>query len=466
METQVLDQSLNIIDRKAEVLLRFVPVPLAGGGPALQAIQVDELLEELKDDLGVLVRRIGIRGPKPAFVDEQITGRFYALDRAIEPAENVHDIYKNATKAIQDDLSRLYVKGVRHFAAVCCGYTSYGALAFHKAIESINGSNPQDPMTGNVLVQDSSFPDTDVLSTDLDEEGCPATRFYGPAYRSSTFLRIVFTVNGAVPFDVRLSKRRPEGCDTLMTTVPFSERYAQVWKSAGSRPVEEARRGLSQHIAGIERVEADAWVVSLLASGGIWDAANIGKWMRQPEFDTVALGTLTMVKALHEVVRRTNRSIFFLTHANGVDFILNHQLPEVTSIDEHHVASKSVYLLKYENLEQSRYMDLITSSNLVINRAVQANSFVETILALRPQLVITMPAAGYMEAELMAEDLPIGRMPYDTLAFSMADELERLLTDQAHAATYVTTMLDVFNQMNDDPQSSFSEVLAFVAGLR
>ena len=146
--------ALSILEKRSETLLRIVPVALAGGGSVTQTTQIDEWLDMLGKQHKIPVRRIGVAGPRPDFVDEQVTGVVYPLDRAIQPGSSVSDIYHHVSIAVTDELSYLYSIGIRHFTAVCCGYTSYGLFALHHAIETLNASHLHDSITDNVIIQE------------------------------------------------------------------------------------------------------------------------------------------------------------------------------------------------------------------------------------------------------------------------------------------------------------------------
>src|SRR5947207_1921810 len=94
------------LDKRSEVLLRIVPVALAGGGSVTQTTQIDEWLNILGHEIPI--RRLGVISPRAGFVDEQVTGIIYPLDRAIEPASSVSEIYHNVCTAIINELDYLY----------------------------------------------------------------------------------------------------------------------------------------------------------------------------------------------------------------------------------------------------------------------------------------------------------------------------------------------------------------------
>ncbi len=460
---QVIEGTL---EKRAEALLRIVPVALAGGGSVTQATQIDEWLTMLGEQNDVPVRRIGVVSPRAGFVDEQVTGVIYPLDRAIEPASSVSEIYHNVCIAIAHELDYLYARGIRHFAAVCCGYTSYGLFALKKAMGKLNASHTNDPITANVIIQDSSFPDVDVLSTQLDSDGYPLTRFYGPAYRLTQYLRVVFTLNGAVPFDVTLSKRCPAGCVPVMTALPYTPRYIASWQSRAKISKSEARERLEQALPELARVTPADWLIPLVASGGCWEKASVGKWMTPEQFLTVEQGTLTLIAALRIVSEQTGRRIYLPLIRQGAVFALAQQLPGVYSIEEELTDGQTgVIILPYDTLPQPSFIELITASDLVVHRTVQTNSFAETIFAQAPQLVMTIPAAGYMEAELMAQSMEQGLIRYNQDPQEIASEIIRILTEPGQREALVNNLEDTFNSMYSNPESNFGIVLARVARL-
>jgi hypothetical protein len=453
---------LSPIDKPAEVLLRIVPVALAGGGSVTQSIQIDEWLAMLSERHDLPVRRIGVAGYGGGFVDERITGRVYPLDRAITPGSTVAEIYRNVTSTIVQEVWNLYNQKVRHFLAVCCGYTSYGAFALKRAVEEVANTYPDDPISGNVIVQDSSFPDTDALSTELDADGYPVTRFHGPAYQSTPHLHVTFTLNGAVPFDVRLSRRCPPGCTALMTTFPYTPRYLASWQKNTRRKKAGARARLAALLPGWDTIGATDWIVPLIASGGCWDLTSVGKWMTCEQYDTVVQGTLALVQALQRVAKHTSKRVVLPIPRPGA--VLAQASLSVKSIEHADQADPpGVVLAPHDVLPQAAFMDLILGADLVVNRAVQANSYVETVLVHKPQLVMTIPAAGYMDAEAMAQALRRGVIQCNQGPEELADEIVRVLEVPGYRRALVRSMADTFTQMYVDPHTNFGDVLTELA---
>jgi hypothetical protein len=454
------------LDKRAEVFLRVVPVALAGGGSVTQSIQIDEWLGILSEEYAVPVRRIGVAGLDASFVAEHITGAIHPLDRPIQPATTIGNIYHNASIAITEEMRYLYASGIRHFAGVCCGYTSYGLFALQQAMAALNTAHPDDPITANVIIQDSSFPDTDALSTEVDARGYPITRFYGPAYQSTPYLRVIFTLNGAVPFDIALSERVPPGCTPIMATYPFTPRYLAYWQEAGKMPKAQAREPLAGVLPGWAKIKPTDWVIPLVASGGCWDSSSVGKWMTAEQFTTVVEGTLTIVNALRAVAQQTDRPIFMPLIRKGAELVLAQNLADVSAITQWNADGPAgVVMLLYDTLPQSWFVNFVVGADLIINRAVQANSFVETILAQTPQLVMTIPAAGYMEAELMAEGMPHSLIRYNQDPRAISAEIYQLLTDPKYRDRQSSDLQAMFASMYANPAVNFGNVLARVACL-
>lgn len=457
---------LSILEKRSETLLRIVPVALAGGGSVTQATQIDEWLDILGEQHHIPVRRIGVAGPRPDFVDEEVTGVVYPLDRSIQPGGSVSEIYHHVSITIADELNYLYLMGIRHFTAVCCGYTSYGLFALQRALEMLNASHLSSPMTSNVIIQDSSFPDIDVLSTQLDQHGYPLTRFYGPAYQSTPYLRIVFTLNGAIPFDVYLSKRLPPGCIPIMTALPYTPRYIASWQNRAKLSKGEARKQLGRALPAVTSITSTDYVIPLVASGGCWEESSVGKWMTREQFITVEEGTLTLVNALRSLSERSGKRIFMPLIRQGANFVLSQQVPDVYSTERGSLdVQTGVIVLPYDTLPQPSFIDLISGSDLVVHRTVQTNSFAETIFARVPLVVMTIPAAGYMDAEMMAGAMKHGLLAYNEDPTEISAEMYRILTESDYQDTVVKSLEELFMGMYSHQESNFGAVLAKLAGV-
>src|SRR5437660_1069697 len=140
------------------------------------------------------------------------------------------------------------------------------------------------------------------------------------------------------------------------------------------------------------------WVIPLVASGGCWEESNVGKWMTREQYETVEQGTLTLINAVRQVSERSGKRIFMPLIREGANFVLSKRMPGVYSIEQEPLDSRTgVVILPYDTLPQPSFIDLISGSDLVVHRTVQTNSFAETIFAQRPQVIMTIPAAGYMD---------------------------------------------------------------------
>jgi hypothetical protein len=208
------------------------------------------------------------------------------------------------------------------------------------------------------------------------------------------------------------------------------------------------------------------YIIPLIASGGCWEKASVGKWMTPEQFLTVEQGTLTLTNALRIVSEQTGKRIFMPLIRQGADFVLSKQLPNVSSTEQEPSDYRTgVIILPYDTLPQPSFIDLITASDLVVHRTVQTNSFAETIFAQVPQVIMTIPAAGYMEAELMAESMSRGLIRYNQDPQEIATELYRILTDPEYQKNLLTNLWETFSNMYSNPESNFGAVLARVARL-
>jgi hypothetical protein len=458
-------QKVKPIAKKVEVFLRFVPVALAGGGPVTLIVQMDEMLSALSKKYGIPVRRIGVEGERIEFVNEEITGKIYPLDRKITSADSIQEIYRNTCETTIEELQYFYAKGIRHFVGLYNGYTSYGLFALKRAMKRINETNSGDPITGNVIIQDSSFPDTEALSTDLDSGGYPVTRFHKDAYQSTPHLSVIFIVNATIPFDMTLSRRIPSGCLPMATSLTYTPRYIEVWKQRGNTQKSEARSRLKNILPGWSLITPTDRVISLLSSD-IWDPSYIGKWMTAEEYATVVRGTTAIVKSLLHLSDRTNRPIFLTMVRKGVDWILSQGFARVVSAEKVKTpVSSGLVVVPYDVLEQSNFIDLITGSDLLINRAAHTNAFTETIIAGKPQVVLTMPALGYMDAELMAKSMEMGILKYDQNPIEMGNEIYKILTDSEYQEQLISHLSALLNSMYSNPDTNFWDVVHRIAGL-
>ncbi len=455
----------NEKQRQAEIILRVVPVALAGGGPVTKTILFDEWLETLANKTRIPVRRIGVAADRPDFVDERMTGKFYPLDRTIEPADTISRIYENVYGVIKDELTELYESGYRYFLAVTKGYTSYLLFGLKKALEQINAQNPKDPMAGRILMEDCSFPDTDVLSQELDERGYPVTRFHGPSFQSTPYLEVVFAMSSPVFFDIKNSKRVPDGCSALVCSMPYTPRYMENLKKIGEQSKSEARTRLFAELPGWEKIDKEGLLIPFLTSD-IWSPDSIGKWMTREQHDTVVEGTANLVRALVKVSRKMNKTVYLPMVNKGADFIISFNFDHVYTLETlGQPEAPAVALVSYVSLQQPDYFDLIAASDLVINRTAQSNSFAETIIVSTPQVVLTLPAAGYMEAEISARSLNRGVLEYNTPFGEMAEEMVKILNDPDYRKNLLQELGKMLYENYVHPDTNFGNLIAKTAGL-
>lgn len=188
--------------------------------------------------------------------------------------------------------------------------------------------------------------------------------------------------------------------------------------------------------------------------------------MTREQFMTVEQGTVTLINALRDVSKHTGKRIFMPLIRQGANFVLAQQMPDVYSVEQEPLdVQTGVIVLPYDTLPQPSFIDLISGSDLVVHRTVQTNSFAETIFAEVPQVVMTIPAAGYMDAEMMASAMKQGLLTYNQDSTEIATEVYRILTEPDCQDMLVRSIEKLFSDMYVHPESNFGSVLAKVAGV-
>jgi hypothetical protein len=169
--------------------------------------------------------------------------------------------------------------------------------------------------------------------------------------------------------------------------------------------------------------------------------------------------------ALSQVAQHSGRRVVLPIIQQAADVIFAWELPAVCHIEQSAPESGSVAVLPYDTLPQASFTNLMLCANLVINRSIQSNAFAETLIARLPQLVMTIPAAGYMDAELMAESMPLGHFRYNQPVEALAAEITRLLDDSAYREQSGGSLWSLFDRMYASPETNFGHVLARFAGV-
>ncbi len=397
-----------------DAVIICLPTALAGKGTARQ----------LEQAAATFVRAMGRRGIPFAYVGKPVDCAVAELRTplaVIEPSQQgVRGIYRAATAAFESALGTLYERGSRRPVIVSMGYTAYGPEAIRRAIEALAESGSD--MEAIVCLVDSTYPDTDILATDVDASGWPESRFFGPAYRSTASLRTLFFVTSAYGYDPALLNRRaPPGLDGVAVIAPpYSDRYvdhieriASEGKDAGLGPVAELlpgfeRQDIDSSTRGAPRFDhrgSEDFLIPIVGSD-IWSADAVDSWMTSEQHHSCLAGTKAVVQALVGVAEQTGRTVRVPIDLAGADYIRDQRLPSVAVLppakaSNGEIDGARVVLSAYRDLSQEQHARLLGAADVAVSRTGgQANSTVVLALARTPNVVVDMPACGYMQSEL------------------------------------------------------------------
>jgi hypothetical protein len=220
---------------------------------------------------------------------------------------------------------------------------------------------------------DCSPPDTDDLGENLD------SRFYQPAYYKTHGL--LYAWHDALP-----KSRIPWNLASYqLAAQPFSGpellELEKLWQITCK---EEARRQLKA----LEIEEND--LLFVLGSSDVWDRGAVGKWMTIDQWHGSIITAERIFQAVNALGKQLKNKIKFVIPKAAMQFI------------------KSWYdwiIPIPANFALSEYRLILKSANIVINRASHAVTSAECAAIGAPQLVIPMPAYGYMNIEDFTRDL-------------------------------------------------------------
>lgn len=379
-----------------EAVLLTLPTALAGKGTARQ----------LTEAAAYLSRRLEASDVPFAYVGRPVEDGGSELQkpwREVAPYEpGVPGIYRATARAFREAFEALHARDVRRVAVLCMGYTGYGPEAIKRSLAELARGGRR--MEAVVCLADSAYPDTDVLDRETDAQGWPISRFYGPAYRSVPGAQILFFLTSAYPYDPAVLNRRvPPGIVSAGVIVPpYSDEYVERIETAGREGREEGLGEVASRLPGLEARDDDDLLIPIVGSD-IWSTSAIGAWMSAPQHDSCLKGTAAIVRALVTAGDRLGKRIWVPIDVAGADYLREEKLPGVTVLLPGEVArgAARVFVSPYRDLSQRDHARLLGASDLAISRTGgQANSTVVLALARTPNLVLDMPACGYMQSEL------------------------------------------------------------------
>ncbi len=370
-----------------------LPTALAGKGTERQ----------LEQAAATFVRRLGGEGMPFAYVGAPVDCKLAELEAplaTIKPFEKgVPGIYRAVTAAFENAFKTLYDRGSRRPVVVSMGYTAYGPEAIRRAIEALAESGCH--MEAIVCLVDSTYPDTDTLETRTDAAGWPESRFFGPAYRSTTAVRTLFFVTSAYGYDPALLNRRaPGGLDGVAVIAPpYSDEYVDRIERAANEGKQTGLGPVAEFLPGFHRRGSEDLLIPIVGSD-IWSPDAVGAWMTSQQHDSCLAGTRVIVEALVGVAEQAGSTVWVPIDVAGADYMRELKLPSVVVLPNGETGDARVVLSAYRDLCQEHHARLLGAADVAVSRTGgQANSTVVLALARTPNVVVDMPACGYMQSE-------------------------------------------------------------------
>ncbi len=384
-----------------DAVIICLPTALAGKGTARQ----------LEQAAASFVREMGRREIPFAYVGKPVDCAVAELRTplaVIEPSEQgVRGIYRAATTAFESAFRALYDRGSRRPVIVSMGYTAYGPEAVRGALEALAESG--SAMEAVVCMVDSTYPDTDALATDVDASGWPESRFFGPAYRSTASLRTLFFVTSAYSYDPALLNRRaPRGLDGVAVIAPpYSDEYVGRIERIAGEGRDTGLGSVAELLPGFPRrgTGGGSDLLIPIVGSDIWSPDAVGSWMTSEQHHSCLVGTRSIVQALVGVAEQTGRTVRVPIDVAGADYIRDQRLPSVAVLpakpSNGEIDGARVVLSAYRDLSQEQHTRMLGAADVAVSRTGgQANSTVVLALARTPNVVVDMPACGYMQSEL------------------------------------------------------------------
>ena len=252
------------------------------------------------------------------------------------------------------------------------GYTSFMPWGFQPYIEQ--------GLT--VCWGDCSPPDTDSLGTS------PSSRFFADGYKGTH--GILYGWHNCLP-----KSRVPNNLASYqLTAQPFSG--------------EEVKQMRAQRSRAEPKMNSSDKLQVVLSSSDIWDRAAIGAWMTEQQWKGTMTGTASLLQALSRLGENLDKRVQLFA-----DPALPRELAqEARFID-----------LQLGRLPPDGYRRLILGADLMVCRGSHSVTSAECAAMGVSQMVLPMPADGYMNAEdftehVAEEDLcvvPVSAEPSDIM---------------------------------------------------
>ncbi len=378
-----------------EAVLLCLPTPLAGKGTARQLSEAYAVLEPEIEAAGLSLAYVGPTVPGDAKLSAPLA--------EVEPAPGeVETTYRRVHGAVESAFEVLWGRGIRRVAVLSMGYTSYGPEAVRRALA---GRSRARRMEAVVCVIDSSYPDVAALEGAVADGRWPESRFYGPAYRSEDGYETAFLLTSAYRYDpVILNRRAPAGLSGVaVISPPYSDAYVRRLERLGAEGKSLGGAAFADLIPGMAFFADGDLLVPLVASD-IWSTSAVGRWMTAEQHASCLVGTRRLVEALVMVSDRLGRRVWVPMDLAGAELVRGLDLAGVAvraGGDGGRPGGEQVVVCGYRDLSQDDHARLLGAAQLAVSRTGgQANASVVLALAKTPNLVVDLPACGYMQSEL------------------------------------------------------------------
>jgi hypothetical protein len=380
------------------------------------------------------------------------------LSEPYEPVESsgsVPGTYRQVTAAFTAVFSRVAEKRLQRVAVVCMGYTAFGPESVKRALEAHQRqTGDSGPESVSVLVIDSAYPDTDRQEVELDADGWPKSRFYSPGFRSDGRVKIFFLLTSSYLYDPGLlNARAPRGlAGVSVVAPPYTDSYLSELTSDGERGRRDGLGATARQLPGMAHFRKSDRLVPLVSSD-IWSYSAVDVWMTREEHWSCLQGTESILRALVRTAGRLDRRIWVPVDTAGADFARGlgiAGLVVVSSLNEIDPTAR-VVLSPYRGLSQKNHSRLLGAADVAISRTGgQANATCVLALSMTPNVVVDMPAMGYMQSELtsvfMTHDVGVfssGEVCCQRLQSALAWRARWDWSEEVLASLFETALTDV-----------------------
>ncbi|MBI5466989.1 MAG: hypothetical protein HY975_02125 [Candidatus Kerfeldbacteria bacterium] len=337
-----------------DLLVTVYPSALAGLGPARWLWGTHAVVKSVGKHFGIPACYVG-----PLKIEElDLTP-----DVAIEPAESIGDRYASVENALR---KAIFFSGARRIGVVSVGYTAYTSWA----LKRLAGSGA----SVDLVILDSSPPDTDEKRSTEDASGLPVTRFHWQSYAATPDVSQRFYLCSTYRYDpVVVAHRVPQDMsgEVLVGRHPYPKEYEDFIRS--TKPARRQSRGKS---------------ISVVCSGDYWGELAVGKWMTRPQYGSMVSGTMALMRGI-ELAARTVGPITVSLDKCGYDAL------EQVGYEN---APEVITLAPFSPLPHPEHLAMLKGSDLLIARGGnQTNAVAAATLMEVPFVFWDVPAHRYMQ---------------------------------------------------------------------